>query len=652
VRALEQVWIPLSDGCRLAARIWLPADAESDPVPAILEYLPYRKNDATAVRDAIRHPYFAGNGYASVRVDIRGSGDSDGTLMDEYLPLEQDDAVEVIGWLGRQPWCTGKVGMIGLSWGGFAGLQVAARRPAELGAVVSLGTTHDRYLDDIHYTGGCVYQPFLGWGATMLAYNARPPDPAVVGERWRQMWIERMEQNTPFDEAWLSHQRYDDYWKHGSVRECLEAIACPVYVVSGWADWYRNPVLALLEGLRVPRKGLIGPWGHVYPEEGVPGPAIGFLQECLRWWDQWLKGIDTGVMDEPMLCFWMPEPLGPGMHPVSPGRWVAEPRWPSPNVETHTYTLDRDGLSRTPGEKTRRRIRGLQTAGAETSGWVTAPDQRDEDLRWLCFDSAPFEQRVEIFGLPHLTLSFLADRPKALVAVRLCDVAPGGDSTLLTRGVLNLTHRDSHERPEPLEPGKVYSAGIRLDLLVGALLPGHRLRLALSPTYWPRVWPSPEPVTLTILAGPDSRLELPIRWPRPEDDGLRPFEPPEGSPPLSVELLDQRSIETPRWEPSSPPGVKTRQEVAQGYRFGDGLLYSHSSRDEFSIVEDEPLSARARSGHTIVIARDDWHTRVESTGTLTADGDSFHLVHALEGYEAGVRVFAKTWTRTIPRDLV
>jgi putative CocE/NonD family hydrolase len=218
VREIEHTTIPLSDGCRLAARIWLPEDAEADPVPALLEYIPYRKNDATAVDDAGRHPYLAGHGYACVRVDMRGSGDSDGVLLDEYLEQEQSDALEIIAWLAAQAWCTGRVGMFGISWGGFNSLQVAARRPPALGAIITVCSTDDRYADDVHYMGGCLLGvDMLPWASTMLAFNARPPDPANVGERWREMWLERLAQTPPFVETWLSHQRHDAYWKHGSV---------------------------------------------------------------------------------------------------------------------------------------------------------------------------------------------------------------------------------------------------------------------------------------------------------------------------------------------------------------------------------------------------------------------------------------------------
>jgi putative CocE/NonD family hydrolase len=341
IREIENTWISISDGCRLAARIWLPVEAESQPVPAILEYIPYRKNDGTALRDSIRHPYFAGHGYACVRVDMRGSGDSDGILYDEYLPQEQDDALEVLRWIAAQPWCTGAVGIIGKSWGGFNGLQIAARRPPELKAVISLCSTDDRYADDVHYMGGCLLaSEMLSWASVMLAYNARPPDPRFVGERWREIWLERLEQSPPFIEAWLRHQRRDEFWQHGSVCENYADITCPVYAVGGWADGYSNAIFRLLSGLPGPRKGLIGPWAHEYPEVALPGPAIGFNQECLRWWDYWLKGHDTGIMDEPMLRVWLQESVPPQTHyDFRPGRWVVEPAWPTPHLAPQTYWL-------------------------------------------------------------------------------------------------------------------------------------------------------------------------------------------------------------------------------------------------------------------------------------------------------------------------
>jgi putative CocE/NonD family hydrolase len=297
IEDLPDMGITLSDGCRLSARVWRPRDAHDNPVPVILEYLPYRKRDGTCARDALTHPWFARRGYACVRVDMRGNGDSEGLMEDEYSPQELSDAVEVIDWLAAQDWCSGTVGMMGISWGGFNGLQVAALQPQALKAVITLCSTVDRYADDIHYKGGCLLNENLGWGATMWSYSSRAPDPALRDD-WREMWLKRLE-NEPFLPAlWLRHQRRDAYWRHGSVCEDFGAIKAKVLALGGWGDAYKNAVPQLVENLPG-AKGIVGPWVHKYPHFAVPEPRIGFLQEALRWWDRWLKNIDTGVEADP-----------------------------------------------------------------------------------------------------------------------------------------------------------------------------------------------------------------------------------------------------------------------------------------------------------------------------------------------------------------
>ncbi|MGH2615164.1 MAG: CocE/NonD family hydrolase [Thermomicrobiales bacterium] len=663
VRVVENVWIPLGDGCRLAARIWLPIDADQNQVPAILEYIPYRKDDLTASRDAVRHRYFAGHGYASVRVDLRGSGDSDGILHDEYLPIEQDDALEVLAWLAAQPWCTGAVGMIGISWGGFNGLQVAARRPPELKAVISLCSTDDRYADDVHYMGGCVLgSNMLNWASTMLVRNALPPLPSVAGDRWRAMWLERMEQSPPFVEAWLSHQRRDGFWKHGSVRERYADIACAVYAIGGWADGYSNAIPRLLEGLPGPRKGLIGPWAHMYPESGKPGPAIGFLQECLRWWDYWLKGIDTGIMDEPMLRAWMQESQPPSVSREEwPGRWVAEPDWPSPTIAPRTFALNAGTLDDDAETEEELSIVGAQTAGRDAGAWCPhglrgeyPADQRGEDGSSLCFTSAPLPEPLEFLGFPVVTLTLSADRANALVAVRLCDVAPTGESTLISYGLLNLTHRECHEFPEAVVPGERFTVTVRLNAIGWVLPAGHRLRVAVSPTFWPRAWPSPELVHLRVFTGGESRLVLPVRAPRAEDAALTPFAPPETAPPLPVKTLRPNSIV-----------VTTRTDAIQGllesivrtdhghrYLIGNGVDFESIATNTYAIVEGEPLSATARSDRMIAIGQGAMRARIETTSTMTSDANVFRITNLLTAYDGNVQIFNQARTFTVPRDFV
>ena len=353
---LEQdLWIPLSSGHRLAARIWRPEDAQTNPVPALLEYLPYRKRDMTRAGDEPKHHYLAGHGYASVRVDLRGAGDSYGVMDDEYTQQEQDDALEVITWLADQVWCSGRVGMFGISWGGFNALQVAARRPPALKAIITSCSTDDRYTDDMHYAGGCLLNDHLDWGTTFFCIRALPGDPIIMGEGWRLNWMERLEAMSPPLELWLQHQRRDEYWKHGSVNEDYKSIECPVFAVGGWLDGYTSAIPRLLSNLSVPRLGLIGPhahqWGH---SERAPAPAIGFLQESLRWWDHWLKDQDTGIMNEPMLRAHMAENVpASAWYAQRPGRWVGETTWPSPRIKTQTLALNAGGqLGSTRGSET------------------------------------------------------------------------------------------------------------------------------------------------------------------------------------------------------------------------------------------------------------------------------------------------------------
>ena len=219
--------------------------------------------------------------------------------------------------------------------------------PSELKAIITVCSTDDRYADDIHHMGGCLLGDNLSWASTMFAYNSCPPDPLLVGERWKELWLKRLQGSGLWLDTWLRHQRRDDYWKQGSICEDFSAITCPVLAVSGWTDGYSNAVFRLLANLKGPRKGLIGPWGHKYPHLGVPGPAIGFLQESLRWWDRWLKGIQTGIMEEPMLRVWMQESVPPTTYyHERPGYWIGEAAWPSPSIDDHQYSLVRGATRR------------------------------------------------------------------------------------------------------------------------------------------------------------------------------------------------------------------------------------------------------------------------------------------------------------------
>lgn len=651
----------MSDGCRLFSRIVLPINAAAAPVPAILEFLPYRLTDGTAHRDATHHPYFAGHGYAAVRVDMRGSGNSDGLLLGEYLPQEQSDAIEVIEWLARQDWCSGSVGMYGKSWGGFNGLQVAAHRPPALAAVISAYSTDDRYADDVHYMGGCVLaHEMLSWASYMLGLGALPPDPRYVGDRWRDMWLERLRRSPVFLETWLAHQRRDAFWRQGSIGEDFGALGCGVLLVGGWADGYSNGFERSLAGLSragVPCRGLVGPWSHAWPEVAEPGPRIGFLQECVRWWDHWLKGEATGVMDGPLLRAWLQDPIAPATrHQLRPGRWVGEQEWPSPRIRTGDwFPTAAGGLGGSPGERTVIRFLGSERSGADAGAWCPygrptdfPPDQRAEDGLSLSFTSDPLAEPLEILGRPRVTLELSADRPRALVAVRLCDVAPDGASLLVSRGLLNLTHRQGHEQVAAVVPEEPMSVELLLDCIGHAFPAGHRIRVSVTPCYWPFAWPSPDPVTIAITLGGETRLQLPERPPSDLDGQLPEFGPAERCAPPPGHSVARPARTLTR---DARGRSELRVAIVERNRLEESDLdFGESAETCFAIVDGQPLSARIDWSAVHFLHRGSWRITVKTKTSVTATADDFIVTTELDAYEGDVRVHAGRRQVQIPRD--
>jgi putative CocE/NonD family hydrolase len=659
VRCLDPVFIPMSDGTRLAATIWLPEDAEQKPVPAILELIPYRRRDGTVFRDMKMHPYVAGHGFACCRVDIRGSGDSEGLLPDEYTEQEQDDACEIIAWLAAQAWSTGAVGMTGISWGGFNALQVAARRPPALKAIIALCCSDDRYADDVHYFGGCLLTEDAMWSSFILGLGALPPDPQIVGDRWRDMWRERLEATSCWSSVWLRHQRRDAYWKRGSVCEDFSRIDIPVYAISGWDDTYSNAVPRLLEGLAGPRKGLVGPWSHAYPFLGDPGPAIGYLQEAVRWWRHWLEGVDTGIMDGPTYTAWISEPHRPAsFYPEHPGRFVGEPCWPSPNTEIGVQHLNASGLAQQPSDGPAMRLCSPVTAGRDCGRYGgyggTVPDmainQRREDGLGLAFDSDPLAEDFDLLGAPAVEIAAVSDSAHGFVVARLCEVWPDGTSTLASWGVLNLTHRDGHEAPQPLIPGEAFRARIELNQVGRRFAAGNRLRLVLSNQHWPVLWPSPGMPTLTLKSGA-GRLVLPVRKLIPHEADIR-FEPAEISPP--VPMIALRDEEHRR--ETVLDGGTGRQTVTLYSDHGRQHLTDRNNitdarvTDRMEITEGDPLSAKIETGWVLGYKSADADVEKTSRVTLTADATRFRLDWRLEAREAGELIFEREGGEWIDRD--
>ena len=656
---IENTWVPLKDGTRLAAKIWLPAGADRKPVPAVFEYIPYRKRDGTTPRDMTNYPAFAAAGYAGVRVDIKGSGESDGLFDDEYSPRELAEACEVLDWIATQPWSTGAVGMMGISWGGFNALQVAALRPKPLQAVISLASTVDRYNDDIHFKNGCLLSANLSWSGNMLAYASRPADPALVGDGWKAQWLARLEAEPLCIKPWLVHQRRDAYWQHGSICEDFSAIEIPCLVIAGWSDGYRNTPSAAVAGLGGRTKGLIGPWIHKYPHFAWPKPRADFHAEAIRWWDRWLKGKKNGAEKLPAYRAYITENVRPShWRPHDPGRWIAEKAWPSPKIKAKSFYLNAGGVLAAKGGPAREvTFSSPQDCGVMSGEFFTlrpdgdlAADQRLDDAKSLVFETAPLAAPLEILGRPRLAIDVAIDKPLGNLIARMVDVFPDGAAMRISFGVLNLAHRHGNADPKPMTPGKTERIEIVLDECGHRFLAGHRIRIALSTAYWPMVLPPPEHATATLTLGASARLDLPVRkggdsYDVPEPDNPDPLPQFKELRPGRYERAVEHDLNAGRTR------YRLHQDSGAHEVPDTGGLVSRELREEvYEIDPADPLTAVSTTHWIIERSRGHWSIKTSSRQRLTADRTHFHIEASLEAFEGETRIAERTWCKSIPRD--
>ncbi len=517
-----EVRIPMEDGVELAASLYLPPES-AGPQPCLLEALPYRKDDLTSGYSDEYVRLCDEYGYAVCRLDLRGTGSSGGDATDEYPAQEQIDLCAVIAWLADQDWCDGAVGMWGTSYSGFNSLQLACERPPALKAIVTIYATDDRWSDDVHWRGGAprvIDQ--VDYCHYMTPMNALPPVPAVWGPDWRDEWQRRVETYEPWILTWLAERTDGPYWRHGSVAPDYDRIECPVMIVAGWADGYRNNSFRTVEQLRrhgVAHRLLAGPWAHVSPETGLPGPRIDLVVEMVAWWDRWLRGRDVEVDDglgSPAVTAFVRGSTRPEPDlDTYEGRWIRE-EWPCPRVQSRELPLE-------PREPYVVRADTGIDAWIDCAGhhpWGQSSDQRFDDAASMTWEWDA-DAELAILGYPQLRLRISSDRPAAYVSAKLCDVFADGTSALVSRGSMDLGFRDSTTSPTALEPGQVYDVTVPLDACAYAFAPGQRLRLSVAGADWPNTAAPPEPVTLTIHEG---TLVLP-QW-----SGDSPYSEPELPP--------------------------------------------------------------------------------------------------------------------------
>lgn len=659
-RTIKNVSIPMSDGARLAADMVAPE--APGPFPVVFDYYPYRKDDLSAYA-LRRQQYFARRGYVALRVDVRGTGSSQGVAEDEYVVQEQLDAVEAIDWLSRQSWSSGSVGMFGTSYGGFNSLQVAMHRPSALKAVCPMYFTDNRYTDDCHYKGGALQMLYdmATYGLGMVVSNALPPYPQAAGCDWAADWEQRLEEHEPWLLNWLEHQTYDAYWKHGSLGEDYEAVQCAVFLIGGWRDGYTNCNLRTFQHLRCPKRLLIGPWLHAQPDIGVPGPNIDHLHEMVRFFDYWLKNIDNGVMDEPPITIYVQEFDPPRAdREETSGHWRHELAWPAArSSEQLLYLSQGGGLQTEPPE-----IGAIQqytynpsvgtTFGmfSAASPYILPVDQRLEDAYSSSWTSEPLEAPIEILGRPSATVHVSTTADVGTLVARLVDVAPDGTAALVTKGVLNLTHRDSHETPTPLVPGRVYQVGVELDATSWRFIPGHCVRLSLTGADFPNTWPSPHPYTAAVHVGGQRPSSLSLPALRPQDPALPS---PALRSPSPYESAAEVQVDRPIWRVTRDHMSATTEVLlkkASRTRVNDQLAFATSSEATASVSERNPARATIRGLSRVVLR---WPERVidaHARGQIESTATCLHATVNLEVTLDGVPHFSRRWVRTIPRHLL
>lgn len=648
----------MTDGVRLSARIWLPTASETKPVPAILEYIPYRKRDMVRIRDERNHPFFAAAGYAAIRVDMRGSGDSEGCMSDMYSAEELDDAVRVIEWIAQQTWCDGQVGMMGTSWGGTSSLQIASRRPAALKAVIAVCATNNRFDDDIHHMGGCLLTDTVEWGATLPAILASPPDPETVGEAWREIWLARLEQLSFPLEHWVAHQTRDDYWQWGSVNENPDAIRCPVLMVGGWADRYSNTVMNFLEQTQGPSWGIIGAWGHHYPDQASPAPGIAFQQEARRWWDHWLRGSNNGIDEEPRLRVWMQEYAQPAdTITTRPGRWIAEPVWPSNNIRSRSYYLNNGSLlpdqaetqqqSLVPGSITTGKAAG-DTGYFGRAGGLPL-DQREDDEQSLVFESEPLQQPVEILGSVTLKLDLTRDLRSAMLIVRLNDVHPDGSVARVSYVVRNLALDQRSCEVDTQDPAQVKHLQLRFHNTAYRFAAGHRIRLAMSSAYWPIIWPSPAVAQISLFQA-SLHLTLPVLVQSHDYETSNFATRDQTKPAIKAEpaYVVRSAPKLRRWSDADDnygiQSIHWHQPFHRVYYPDINLTFGFETTAKHQLTLPDPNSAASCFEHTLQYTRDGWDIKVTCTAQLRATETHFKMEGKILITENDQIVFTRWWS--------
>lgn len=536
---------------------------------------------------------------------------------------------------------------------------MAVRNPPALKAIIAVDATEDLYQDDVHYMDGIMHLD--SWEMSMDLSAARPgaPDYTINEDYFRNRFDAE-----PWMMTYKNQQRDGPFWDRASARDKYDKIRIPAFFIGGWYDGYRDNLPRMLENVKnAPVKAMIGAWNHTMPNHPYPEPGMEWRHEAVRWFDQFLKGKDTGILDEPRFAVYVREwhPPGPYLD-HAPGHWRWEDGWPIGRVkDTPLYPQDNHTLEKIPGEKTTHLLAYKPTIGVEAGGPVmwwgdVAHDQRPTDAFSLVYDTDPLKTDTEILGLPKAMLKVATDATRANWFVRLSDVAPDGTVTQVAGAGFNGTHRNSARNPEPLVPGEFFPLEIEMHFTSWVFPKGHRIRLAVNNTQWPMLWPTPYPMTTSLkLGGADSsHVLLPIVPPanRPAPDFLPPVEDPKLA---GYESLDTGTSsgygEISSVDRNPQTGEVTVVATNTGGRRYPWGTETYRETIEHSTSDDHPENTSVLGTHRMEVRLDNGRILLwEAELSFRSDLKNFYYQYTRRLEENGERIREKTWVDTIPRD--
>jgi putative CocE/NonD family hydrolase len=531
MQMMKDVMVPMRDGVHLATDVYGPAGGT--PAPAILQRLPYGKDQGPLLADISA---FVRAGYVLVVQDTRGRFRSEGTFHPFFD--EAADGEDALAWLTAQPWCNGDVGMVGNSYHGATQWMAAAAHSPALRAIAP-GITSDSYYEGWTYQGGAFQLGFvLCWVLGHLAYaelskrvaagDASPEELTAlvasidgIDDLYRVLPlvdapVRRDLAGYYFD--WLEHPTDDEFWKATAPRERHDRVTIPSLNIGGWYDCFLGGTLANYRGMkerggsplgRRPRL-IIGPWAHGATGGRFPEASFGTLGDAaafsvaghqIRFFDRHVRGLAGDLDDQPPVTLFV---MGANV-------WRDELDWPLPDTRFTAYYLHSDGHAATADGDGTLSVQlpadepcdvyeydprdPVPTVGGQTFlpglriGENSGPrDQRAVESRpdVLCFTTPELERDTEVTGPVALTLYVASSARDTDFTGKLVDVHPDGRAMILTEGILRARHRTAPAAPEPLEPGAVYELRIDLWATANVFKAGHRIRLEVSSSNFPR----------------------------------------------------------------------------------------------------------------------------------------------------------------------